>query len=468
MLGPKAGGAMGQGARDAEGDEVGRDVGRDVDVMIEQGNLLLEHGDLDGAEAWYRRAAAGGHTGAMHNLGFVLGEKGDLDGAEDWFRQAAAGGHVSSMSNLGSVLEEKGDREGAEAWYLQAARGGNAYAMSNLGLLLAERGDARDATMWYRRAATMGNTGAMHNLGCLLKGVGDLDGAEEWFRYSVDGGNTPSMISLGLLYQDRGDLDAATGWFRRAASAGVTEGTANLHDLQRKMDSDPDLEKITFDTFGWALSRNRVRFRQWRTGDTSLTQRFFERPPDFASWDADHIRDELEATLSLVQSPTRPIDGLDLPEWFGRHRPTVWPEHILLLDVDCFEIGPARCVLATTRHRLHETIHYSTGIFVLFNQCYWLLQLQVEEGDDVGEREGAVAQRILNRNAAADTPIDLFDPYDRQWDGIVPIEDDPLTRMRVLVTRLRDSIRLNGGLAALEPFAPGGRGRRGGDPHPGP
>ena len=104
----------------------------------------------------------------------------------------------------------------------------------------------------------------------------------------------------------------------------------------------------------------------------------------------------------------------------------------------------------------------------MFNQCYWLLQLEVEEGDDVGEREGAVAQRILNRNAAADTPIDLFDPYDRQWDGIVPIVDDPLTRMRLLVTRLRDSIRLNGGLAALEPFAPGGRGRRGGDPHPGP
>ena len=99
------------------------------------------------------------------------------------------------MSNLGSVLEEKGDLEGAEAWYLRAARGGNAYAMSNLGLLLAERGNARDATMWYRRAATMGNTGAMHNLGCLLKGVGDLDGAEEWFRYSVDGGNTSSRTS---------------------------------------------------------------------------------------------------------------------------------------------------------------------------------------------------------------------------------------------------------------------------------
>ena len=82
----------------------------------------------------------------------------------------------------------------------------------------------------------MGNTGAMHNLGCLLKGVGDLDGAEEWFLYSVHGGNTSSMISLGLLRQDRGDLDSAGAWFRRAAVlAGVPEGTANLHELQRKM-----------------------------------------------------------------------------------------------------------------------------------------------------------------------------------------------------------------------------------------
>ena len=64
---------MGHVTRDAEGG--------DVDAMIEQGNLLLEDGDLESAEAWYRRAAAGGNTGAMHNLGFVLGEKGDLTGA---------------------------------------------------------------------------------------------------------------------------------------------------------------------------------------------------------------------------------------------------------------------------------------------------------------------------------------------------------------------------------------------------
>ena len=41
---------------------------------------------------------------------------------------------------------------------------------------------------------------------------------------------------------------------------------------------------------------------------------------------------------------------------------------------------------------------------------------------DVGQREGAVAQRILKGNAAANAAIDIFDPYDRQWDGM-PVEE---------------------------------------------
>jgi TPR repeat protein len=441
---------MERATRDAEGG--------DADAMIEQGNVLLEDGDLDGAEAWYRRAADGGSVGAMHNLGFVLGEKGDLDGAEEWFRQAATDGHVSSMSNLGSVLKEKGDLDGAEAWYRRAADGHNAYAMSNLALLLSERGNIRDATMWYLRAADMGNTGAMHNLGSMLKDKGDFDGAEEWFQHSVDGGSASTMIDLGLLRQDRGDLDGAEAWFRRAAAAGVAAGMSNLTLLQRKVESDGDLAMVTFDTFGWQLSRNRDRFRQWCRDDASLTLRFFTRPPDFGSWDAERIRADLEATLAQVETPNQNIDDLDLPEWFGRHRPTELPELITLLEVVCFEIAPARCVEAMTRHRLHGVIHYSTGIFILFSECFWLLQLEVDELEAVGEREGAVAHRILDRHVTAGSPIDDFDPYDRQWDGIVPIDHDPLTRMRLLVPRLRDSIRLGGRLSGLAPFAPDGGG----------
>jgi hypothetical protein len=212
---------------------------------------------------------------------------------------------------------------------------------------------------------------------------------------------------------------------------------------------------IAFDTFGWELSRNRLRIREWRHDDTTLALRFFERPPDFGSWEADHIRQQLLETFALLESPSVTIEELELPDWFGRNRPTVSPELINLLEVACFEIPPARCVLAMTRHRLHGAVHYSTGIFLLFGDCFWLLQLDVEERAGVGAREGAVAHRILGRNAAAATPLDLFDPYDRQWDGIVAIEEDPLTRLRLLVTRLRDSISLHERLDGLQPFAPG-------------
>jgi TPR repeat protein len=430
--------------------------GGDTNAMCALGNRCLEKGDLDGAEAWYRRAADGGNAGAIHNLGIVLGERGDLEGAAEWFRRGAEDGRVNSMSNLGSILKEMGDLDGAEAWYRTAALGGNAYAMSNLGLLLVEKGDLLGAEEWYLRAADMGNAGAMHNLGHMLKGKGDLEGAEAWFRRSIEGGNTSTMINLGMLRQDRGDLDGAAAWFKRAAAAGITNGRSNLVSLQQKIDTDGDLESITFDKFGWGLTRNRDKFRQWQTSDALLAVRFFDGPPDFRSWDETQIREDLQEILGLMESPTQNIEDLDLPEWFGRHRPTQAPELIKLLEIECFEIQPAQCVLAMTRHRMRGVIHYSAGLFILFRQCFWLLQLQVEEHEALGEREGAVAHRILDRNVTAASPIEDFNPYDRQWDGIVPIEDDPLTRMRLLVARLRKSITLGDHLAELEPFAPTG------------
>jgi Flp pilus assembly protein TadD len=444
----KAGDEMEHATKDAEGG--------DHDAMYRMGNLLLGQGDLDGAEAWYRRAAQSGNTRAMHNLGIVLAEKGDLIGAEAWYRRAALVGHASSMSNLGSILKEGGDLDGAEEWYRKAANGGNAYAMSNLGLLLAERGDLAGAEKWYLQAAGMGNTGAMHNLGYMLQRKGDLDGAEEWYRRSVKGGNKSTMINLGMLRQDRGDVVAAEAWFRRAVEAGITKGEGKLTSLEAKLRSDGDLEAMTFDTFGWDLTRNRDKFRVWRTHDTSLAVTFSNRPSGFKSWDPDQVRDRLTQTVDLLGVPGLSVDRLDVTDWIWSHVPRRIPEQISLLETACFEIPPARCVLAVTRHRLQGSVHYTTGLFVLFSTCFWLLKLSVEEHENVGEREGAVARRILERSAGAEIPGDDFDPYDRQWDGIVPIEDDPLTRMRMLVDRLRSSICFAGPVAGFDPFAPTG------------
>jgi hypothetical protein len=156
----------------------------------------------------------------------------------------------------------------------------------------------------------------------------------------------------------------------------------------------------------------------------------------------------------LVESPSFSLQDLDLPEEYERYRPSELPDQISLLEVECFEIAFAKCVLATYRHRSHGGVHYSAGLFVLFDECFWMFQLEVEEGEDVGGREGAVARRILDRNMEADLPLDSFDPYDRIWDGLLSIDDDPLTRMRFLITRLRDSIHLGDNLMELAPFSP--------------
>ncbi len=199
---------------------------------------------------------------------------------------------------------------------------------------------------------------------------------------------------------------------------------------------------------------NRDKFRQWRSDDGSLAVRFVAGPSDFRSWNVEEIRRDFLERLEYLQTPNVRIEDLDLPEWYGNHRPTEFPEQITLLEVECFAIDPAKCVQAMYRHRMRGGVHYSAGIFVLFAACFWLLRLEVEEGQVVGEREGAVARRALDADAPGDSLLTGFDPYDRRWDGIVPLEDDPLTRMRLLAARLRSSIELGQNLFELEPFTP--------------
>jgi Flp pilus assembly protein TadD len=52
--------------------------------------LLLQHerGDLEGAEAAYRRGVERGVADAAHNLGVLLQQRGDLEGAKAAWRRA--------------------------------------------------------------------------------------------------------------------------------------------------------------------------------------------------------------------------------------------------------------------------------------------------------------------------------------------------------------------------------------------
>jgi tRNA A-37 threonylcarbamoyl transferase component Bud32/tetratricopeptide (TPR) repeat protein len=72
--------------------ELGRKYPRYVGAHVNLGNVLLQKGDLDGAEASYRAALAidAGATGIYFNIGLVCDRRGDLAGAEEWRRKAVA------------------------------------------------------------------------------------------------------------------------------------------------------------------------------------------------------------------------------------------------------------------------------------------------------------------------------------------------------------------------------------------
>ena len=72
--------------------ELGRKYPKYAGAQVNLGNMLLEKGDLDGAEANYRAAMTidPDATGIYFNMGLVYDRRGDLAGAEEWHRKAVA------------------------------------------------------------------------------------------------------------------------------------------------------------------------------------------------------------------------------------------------------------------------------------------------------------------------------------------------------------------------------------------
>jgi hypothetical protein len=109
------------------------------------------------------------------------------EGADD-VRLAATG-----ACNLGVLLERRGDLEGAEAAYRRADERGHATGACYLGVLLERRGDLEGAEAAFRRADERGFGAGAYNLGLLLKRRGDLEGAKAARERARDRGFTPSL-----------------------------------------------------------------------------------------------------------------------------------------------------------------------------------------------------------------------------------------------------------------------------------
>jgi hypothetical protein len=324
--------------------------------------------------------------------------------------------------------------------------------MCSLGSLAKDDGDIEQAVSWYERAAEGGNRYGPYHLGFLLMDQDDPTGAEVQFRRSAERGLIPAMEMLGYLLERGEMLDEAFSWHVRAADGGSEYSTKAVATLRARVESERMLDALSFETFGWEASLQASGIRQWHAEDGTLVERYFDFAPDFDTWDAEVMREEVKEVQGLVDSPE--FRREDLPESFQPHLPDELPEQISLLDLDLFEVGPARCVQMITRHRAQGHVHYAGGIMVLFAGCFWMLGIELVEGEFVGEREGAVASALLAESPTGSGQLPAFDPYERRWDGIVPLEGDPLARLRIMVGRLQESITLGDALSDLPPFVP--------------
>src|SRR4051812_603648 len=109
--------------------------------MYENGCRLEQDGDLAAAEAAFRSGDVAGDAECATSLGRLLAVRGEIDEAEAAFRRVWDRGSEWGAYNLGILLENhRADHSGAiEAWSWADERG-HAGAGFNLGCALQESG----------------------------------------------------------------------------------------------------------------------------------------------------------------------------------------------------------------------------------------------------------------------------------------------------------------------------------------
>src|SRR4051794_10795039 len=108
--------------------------------LVAQGDELLGAGDLDGAEAAYRRAWERDRSSAdaVWSIGCVASHRGDVEASVDWGRRALEldARHLGALALVGNGLLALERHEEAIPYLQAAAQSNHATAHGQLGLCL--------------------------------------------------------------------------------------------------------------------------------------------------------------------------------------------------------------------------------------------------------------------------------------------------------------------------------------------
>lgn len=251
-----------------------------------EGNKCIPR-DLGKAVCWFQRAAEGGITLAMVQMGNFYRDgicvKRNVAQAMAWYEKAACCGDITAMLALGEMYKgwhgTKPNYAKALYWYGKAAEMGSSEGQFQVGWLLAQGAkgcacvntgvniiaDAIDlgnpeaitayadlfyegrngpqnlalAREYYQLAAERGSAEGAYKLGMLLsRGQGPLVNpqmAAKWFILAGERGYPAAEMYLGDMYSHAWGVPKnyrlAAHWYRRAASNGMVSAMLELADL---------------------------------------------------------------------------------------------------------------------------------------------------------------------------------------------------------------------------------------------
>ena len=198
----------------------------DVTARYNQGVLLAQSGNTDGALAAYEKALSANprYLDALLNAGYLHFNKGSYAEAASRFKGATELDSNSFVAwlNLGTACQKQNDGNGAiMAWQKAAAINTSDYDVrSYLASELVKQKREDEAAKVFAEMATLkpGEADSQLALGNSYMEAGKLDEAFQAFQAAIraNSGSAQAHNNLGVVYERRGMLNEAKVEYRKA------------------------------------------------------------------------------------------------------------------------------------------------------------------------------------------------------------------------------------------------------------
>jgi predicted O-linked N-acetylglucosamine transferase (SPINDLY family) len=224
------------------------------EALKDQGNSLVEKGELEAAADCYRQAIALNprYAEANTNLGLVFQLQGNLIEAVAHYRKAIEVNPdlIIAQQNLGFALLNLGQIEAAEQSLRRVVALDPVHyaALQSLGAIAAQSGNyAQAETLWRRTLEIQPDlVDALNNLATLLKHTNQLSEVETIYRrlLVLQPDNINQHLNLGNLLFSTRRLDEAEACYLQALELGpnLAEIHCNLACLQMELQRLPEAE----------------------------------------------------------------------------------------------------------------------------------------------------------------------------------------------------------------------------------